>query len=285
MARIVQRQKEGGLMEDNSFILDTMVWSYSRLSSFDNCKYAWKRHYIECEQEENNAFAEAGTLAHSLIERYSKGELDAFDMADEYENSFDDAVPDRFPPNKYVDLRQSYFEKGMKYFESFTGVLPTDYEVLGVEKKVEFEIAGKPFVGYIDLLVRDEDGSIICVDHKSSSIKLLKTGKPSKSCAEKMLGYQRQLYLYCKALIDDGIKPDFLCWNFFNDGVLYKIPFDETEYNEAIRWAEETIKTIEAETEFEPRIDFYYCHNLCGYRHNCEHCVWENWSEDEHYEP
>lgn len=279
MARTVQRQKEGGLMEDNSFILDTMTWSYSRLASFDTCKYAWKRHYIECEEEENNAFAEAGTLTHGLLERFSKGELDAFDLAAEYEKNFDEAIPDNFPPNKYVDLRRSYYEKGMRYFESFTGVLPTNYDVIGVEKRVDFEIAGKPFVGFIDLLVRDEDGAIICIDHKSSSIKLLKTGKPSKGCTEKMLGYQRQLYLYCKALIIGGIKPDYLCWNFFNEGVIYKIPFDDKEYEEAIRWAEETISTIESETEFGPHEDYYYCHNICGYRHSCPYCVWERWDD------
>lgn len=272
-------------MEDNSFILDGMTWSYSRLSSFDNCKYEWKRHYIDCEDGENNGLAEAGTLMHQLLEEYSNGSLDIFDMEWEFARRFDEAVPDSFPPNKYVNLRESYYKKGIKYLEEFSGILPGGYEVLGVEKKVRFEIAGKPFVGYIDLLAKDSDGAIICVDHKSSSAKVLKNGKPSKAFAEKLVGYKRQLYLYCKALIDDGLKPDFLCWNFFNEGIIYKIPFDEAEYCDAILWAGNVINEIEKEEEFEPNIDYFYCHNLCMYRHSCEHCLWENWTDDEHYEP
>ena len=56
------------------------------------------------------------------------------------------------------------------------------YEILGVEKKVEFELFGKRFVGYIDLLLRDKQtDEIIIVDHKSASIKILKNGNISKS--------------------------------------------------------------------------------------------------------
>lgn len=270
-------------MEDNckEFIISTFTWSFSRLESFYTCKYGWKKKYIDCEEGEGNAFSSYGSLCHRLLQDYSNGVLDAFDLASQYEERFDPEVPERFPPNKFVDLRQSYYEKGLRYFESFAGILPMDYEVLGVEKKVDFEIAGKPFVGYIDLLAKTEDGSIVVIDHKSANSKPNRNGKPAKSFAAKMLMYQRQLYLYCKALIDSGIKPDYLCWNFFNDGYTHMIPFDQKDYDEAIQWAEDTIRLIEEETEFEPRIEYFYCHYLCDYKNACEHCVWENWSEDE----
>ena len=273
-------------MEDNGFILDTMTWSFSRLESFYTCKFGWKKKYIDCEEGENNAFASYGTLVHQMLQEYSEGQLDAFDMVDEYENRFDTAVPESFPPNKFVDLRESYYNKGRQYFETFTGVFDDAHEVLGVEKKVNFEIAGKPFVGYIDLLVKDPDGKVTVADHKSATAKFNKRdGKPAKSFADKMLSYRRQLYLYCKALIDEGIKPDYLCWNFFNDGIMYTILFNQEEYEEAIQWAEDTIKLIEEETEFEPTCSDYYCRNICDFRNNCEHCVRENWTGEEHYEP
>ena len=270
-------------MEDNckDFIISTFTWSFSRLESFYTCKYGWKKKYIDCEDGENNVFAEYGTLCHSLLEAYSKGELDAFDLASQYEERFDPEVPDRFPPNKFVDLRESYYNKGLGYFESFSGILPMEYEALGVEKKVTFEIAGKPFVGYIDLLAKTDDGSVIVVDHKSASSKWTKSGKPAKSFADKMQMYRRQLYLYSKALIDSGIKPDYLCWNFFNDCYTYMIPFEQADYEEAIQWAEDTIRLIETETEFEPNIDFFFCHYICDHRNNCEHCTWENWDNEE----
>lgn len=264
-------------MEDNSndFILDTMTWSFSRLESFYSCPYGWKKRYIDCESGESNAFAEYGTLAHKLLEEYSKGEIDGFDLATEYEDRFDDAVQYDFPPNKFVDMRETYYNKGLRYFEEFDGILPEEYEVLGVEKKVNFEIADKPFVGYIDLLVKTADGKIGVVDHKSASAKFKRNGEPAKAFAEKMLMYKRQLYLYCKALIDGGLQPDFLCWNFFNDQYVYKIPFSQEEYDEAIAWATETIRLIGEEENWEPVCDFYYCHYICDSRNDCEYCIWE----------
>lgn len=267
-------------MEDNSFILDTMTWSFSRLESFNQCPYGWYKKYVLCEDGENNAFAEYGSCVHKLLEQYSNGELDAFDLAPEYERRFDEEVVTEFPPNKYVDMRESYFYKGLNYFEGFNGILDCEYEVMGVEKKVNFEIDGKPFVGFIDLLVKDAEGHIICTDHKSASLKWNKNGSISKGDAEKLHMYRRQQYLYSKALIEEGLKPDYLCWNFFNSSKTYMIPFDMDEYNEALQWASDTIKEIEAVEEFEPRPDYYFCHNICDQRMSCEHGQPETKSND-----
>lgn len=267
-------------MKENDFILDTMTWSFSRLESFDQCPYGWYQKYVMCEDGENNAFAEYGSLCHSLLEGYSKGEIDAFDLASEYERRFDEEVVDDFPPNKYVDMRESYFYKGLDYFESFSGILDGDYEVIGVEQKVDFEIDGKKFIGYVDLLVRDHEGKIICCDHKSANLKFKKNGDITKGDAEKLQMYKRQQYLYSKCLIEEGYKPDYLCWNFFNNGMVYKIPFDECEYNEALQWAADTIKKIEAAEEFEPRPNHYFCHNICDQRMACSYGQPETKSND-----
>jgi hypothetical protein len=256
-------------MSDYSFILDTMTWSFSRLESFYNCPYAWKRKYIDCEKGENNAFASYGTLCHSLLEQYLKGKLGAFDLAGEYEQRFDEEIPEEFPYNKYTDLRESYFYKGFNYFSEFVDLIDCDYEVLGVEKKVEFNIDKYQFVGYIDALLMDSDKNIIIMDQKSASLSWLKNGSPAKKSVEKMKMYERQLYLYSKALIDAGMTPKFLCWNFFNDGKIYKIQFDQNNYNETIKWALETISLIEKETEFEMKEEYYFCKNICDYRNNC----------------
>lgn len=36
-------------MDDNSFILDNMTFSYSNLSCFNGCKYEWSLKYLEGE--------------------------------------------------------------------------------------------------------------------------------------------------------------------------------------------------------------------------------------------
>ena len=38
-------------MDDNSFVLDNMVFSYSNLSTFCGGKYEWRLHYLDCEEK------------------------------------------------------------------------------------------------------------------------------------------------------------------------------------------------------------------------------------------
>jgi predicted transcriptional regulator len=39
-------------------------------------------------------------------------------------------------------------------------------------------------IGFIDLLLKDKDGNIIVLDHKSASLKFKKNGEVSKSDAQ-----------------------------------------------------------------------------------------------------
>ena len=133
---------------------------------------------------------------HKILEKYEKGELSLFELNQYYEDHFDDEIPHDAPPNKFVDIRQSYYEKGIEYLNEID-LMIDDYDILGVEMKVEFEISGKKFVGYIDLLVQDKKTKeVIIIDHKSASIKILKNGSVSKKDQEHFLAFKRQLYLY-----------------------------------------------------------------------------------------
>lgn len=256
---------------DYRFIIDNMRWSFSRLDSFDQCKYGWKKKYIDCEDDEGNCFSSYGSLCHSLLEEYEKGLLDPLELGYEYENRFDKKIQEEFPPNKYKDLRESYFYKGLEYFEGFDEKkLIGNGKIISSEHKVEFEIEGYPFVGFIDLWV-EEDGKNILIDHKSASLSFSKrTGKPTKKSEEKMKHYARQQYLYSKALLDDGIKVDYLAWNFFNEGIVYRIPWNKNEYQEAIQWSLDTIHRIENETDWAENYDQFFCKYICGCRSNCE---------------
>ena len=190
------------MTEEDLFLLDTMQWSFSRLNSYYQCPYEWRLHYVECNKSENGFFGEYGSLIHKILEKYEKGELSLFELNEYYEEHFNKDVPHDAPPNKYVNIRQSYYDKGVDYFNNIDLDLER-YEVLGVELKVEFKINGKDFVGYIDLLVQDkENGEIIIIDHKSASIKILKNGKISKSDQQHFLEFKRQLYLYSIPIIE-----------------------------------------------------------------------------------
>ena len=45
---------------------------------------AFKLQYIDKVPQEQNSFAEYGTHCHSLLERWAKGELMSFELADAY---------------------------------------------------------------------------------------------------------------------------------------------------------------------------------------------------------
>lgn len=261
-------------MEDElDFLLDTMTWSFSRLNSFYNCPYEWKLRYIDCNKSENGFFGEYGSLIHKILEKYEKGELSLFELNDYYEEHFSESVPHDAPPNKYVDIKQSYYEKGLDYFNNIDLDLDK-YEVLGVEKEVRFQIDGKDFVGYIDLLLKEkETGKIIILDHKSASIKTLKNGKVSKSDQEHVREFIRQLCLYAIPIIEEYGHVDELWWNLFKDRNWLKMPFKKEDYDEAIQWAKDTLELIENEREWLPNnSSSYYCSYLCGQRnHACEY--------------
>lgn len=237
-----------------------MQYSYSKLTSFYDCPYAFYRNYQLHEKGENNLFASYGILVHSILERYAKGELKLEELKDEFISSFELEISD--PIIMFgKDLTESYLEKGIYFFDNFKGFW--GLKPLEPEYKFEIELGNNTFVGIIDLILEDEKGNIIIVDHKSSS-KFSKKDLKSKS---------KQLYLYAKAIYDKyGKFPIELWFNHFKNNHVEKIVFDKTFYDETVHWALETIEKIETCMEFKPNNnDKFYCNYLCDYRNNCEY--------------
>ena len=253
----------------NRFIIDTMEWSFSRLSAYCQCPYSFFLHYVECVEGEENFFSQYGSFVHKILEKYAKGELSLFDLVSYYEKHYCENVICPAPPNNYVDLGQSYYDKGLDFLENIDLDLE-NYEILGVEKEVKFTIGKYKMVGYIDLLLKDKaTGDITVLDHKSGSLKIKKNGEVSKSDEEHFKSYKRQLYLYSIAVEKEyGVKPKYLQWNLFKDRKYVTIMFDEKEYEEAKQWVLDTIYAIENDTKWLPNPNFYFCHNLCDMR-NC----------------
>ena len=269
----------------NDFLLDTMEFSFSRVNY--TCLYEFYLHYIKCNKGTDSFYGVLGAFCHSILEQYAHGKLDVFELAKYYEDNFDEIVNIDAPYNKYKDLKEDSYYKCLEYFQNIQP-LPDKYEVLGIEKEVHFEIDERPFVGYIDLLLRDkETGEIIIVDHKSGSIKLTKNGQVSKSKKEQehLLEFKRQLYLYSIPVIEEYGKVDKLCWNLFKDGNVLVIQWDAKEFESAKQWAESQIKNLYDRDDWPPLIDAdknFYCYNLCGQREICEYCGRNN--RDEEYD-
>lgn len=253
--------------ENTKFVISTMEWSYSRLISYNQCPYGFYLKYVECNEGESNFYAQYGSFVHKILEKYAKGEL-TLGLTDYYEENYYSEVTCPAPPNKFADIGQTYHDKGLDFLENIDLELD-EYKILGVEKKVKFKIGKYDMIGYVDLLLKDKDGNLTIVDHKSGSIKITKTGLLSKTSEEHFKSYKRQLYLYSIAIINEfGVKPKYLKWNLFKDRKYIQIEFDDKGFEETKEWAVKTIKAIENDENFYPNPSAYFCQNICDMR-NC----------------
>ena len=135
-------------------------------------------------------------------------------------------------------MADSYYHSGEEYFDNFQG----DFEgcqILGVEQYVELDIRGYTYIGYIDLLVKDDKGYIIC-DHKS---------KAGFKTEEEKHDYLRQLYLYSLYVKEQYDEyPYKLIFNMFRKGIWVEEPFQESALQEAVDWFVGNIQKIYQET-------------------------------------
>ena len=253
-------------------MLDEMTWSFSRLTTYERCPYAFYLQYIKKINQTQNAFSEYGTFCHNLLEKYFNNKLMVFELLGEYEDKFTQYILHDFPPNRYVDLEESYFEQGKEYFSNFDG-LPK-FKALEVEKKVRFRIDKYEFVGYIDLVAEDKTGKLHVIDHKSKELS-----QPRKSNWEKvetrrkseLYKYIRQLYIYCIPIIEqEGRVPNYLHFNSFRKGKWVKIPFDKNDYEESKQWALNIIKSIYNDKDMRGIYgNDWFCNVLCGVKEFC----------------
>lgn len=281
----------------NDFILDGMRWSFSSVNTYDTCPQAFKLGYLDALPKVGNAFSDWGTFMHSLMERYLRGEVEFFELLSCYDDGIGEAMQHEFPPNRFCDLAVSYNSKGRNYLAKFEGLFD-GCEILGIEQRVRLDIEGRPFVGVIDLLVKDGE-DIYVVDHKSKSD--FKTKKELEK-------YARQLYLYSLYVHEKyGKWPTKLIFHMIRkEGEQVSVPFTMEGLEEAKRWFLVSIDKIYSDADFisqpnaaraelaalqaaqkvEPipfadytkrkkrceaavKANSFYCNYLCGVRDHC----------------
>ena len=239
-------------------------FSHSQLVSVEECPYAYYLLKAAGIKPVENAFAQAGQLAHELLAGWARGGIPKEQLPLLWEERFYRKVTVPFP--HYLEQKGIY-EKTCRsiaeYFASFDGF--PGYEILGVEQEFTSSIAGNSFVGIIDLILRNkETGGIMLVDHKSASVSTFNKQK------EKMY---RQLLLYSKFIADNyGCFPETLCFNLFKEQKIDSRPFNQEDFIAARIWAESVIKEMRAKdvTEwFETKPDYFRCTNLCSARKEC----------------
>lgn len=262
------------------FILDEMVWSYSRLSQYNNCPHSFFLKYIKNKEGISGCFGQYGSFVHELLEKYSKNELCIFELAPEYIDKFTSKVTAYFPPMKdKLSMASIYFEQGKEYFETFNG-FDENYIIKDIEKKYYFKLDKYNFVGIIDLEVENKNGWYEIIDHKTKNKQhTTRLSKKRKEQGFITLVDKRyipwnliiQLYLYCIPMKEKyGEYPRYLNFNMCRINDWYKIEFNKKDFYISLKWCLEIINKIYKDDVFYDNISQFYCDFLCDQNINCK---------------
>jgi len=261
-------------MSSFDFIVDNIRYSYSSLSSFENCKYGWKLTYIDVMPRVSNFFAEYGLLIHECNEKYFRGELDSFELSSYYLNNYDKFVKS-YPPEYPAGMAERYKTAGLEFYDNFS-FNRYEYDIINVESKLDFELAPNIiFTARPDLVLRSkETGKVALYDYKSSApFRIDKYSGLEKTDTKKLEGYYKQMFLYTYALrkVKDISLDEITLW-FTRPSRFVTIPWDEEKEKKAVDWALKIIKRIKTTENFEyNNSNKYFCDNLCGVRDFCEY--------------
>ena len=230
-------------------------WSFSKLESYSQCGMMFKLTYIDKVSDGGNAFSDYGTWCHKLLEKWAKNQIPSFALAEEYEAHYDDEVTHSFPPFP-AGMGQKYFDAGLAYFESFDG-FGDEWEVVSSEERFELDIGGYPFVGVVDLVLRNKNtGSLWVIDHKSKS---------EASMKKELSVFRRQLYTYAMFVKQKfGKYPEKLSFNMFKEGTWIHEDFDVDECNKTVEWIVDTIESILFEADWLVSPSSFFCRFICG---------------------
>ncbi len=250
-------------------LIRDMVWSYSKLETFESCRYRWYLKYIKKRKDEDRFYASYGTFMHKILERFYRGDLKREEMLPEYLMNFKNEVKGTRP--KECTLK-SYIEKGADYLRTFE---PLPYETVAVERKVDFNVDGIPFTGVIDFIGRDEEGLGI-VDIKSASLKPFSgREKPTKNDL-KLMRVLRQLYIYVIAVEQIyGELPTKLCINSIKSTQLLIFAVSNDQLSQTKQWVKDLVYQIENCDDFYPTQDVFGCYWICGINSYCEYDIAE----------
>lgn len=248
-----------------------MVWSYSRLKTFEDCPYRWYLRYILLPNADRREqfFANYGSFFHRLLADFYSGQKTLDEIRFQYLTTFKQEVKG-FAPSEKIYI--NYFESGLERLKTLE---KSGNTVREVETKVDFQIGGFPFIGYVDLIEETPTGDLLLIDHKSKTMKPRSTRKkPTKTDGE-LDAYLRQLYLYATPISQKyGAYPKQLGFHCYRQQNMIMEDFDFQKLHEAEDWVErvvDNIQSIQDSQEFTPKPEYFKCKHLCEMQEYCKH--------------
>lgn len=244
-------------------VLKNMKFSYSNVSTFETCAYAWKLTYIDKVERLGNYYSDYGNLCHSILEKYFKKELEIYELLPYYEKHYNEYINSIEPIVFGKNLAPQYFEQGYKFFENFD--FDRDlYDVLESEEFTitvfgDIKVTVKP-----DMLMQNKNtGKIILLDFKSSN----PYDQKGRLVVSKIAGYKKQLNLYAQVIWQEkGIKIDEMWLWFFRTGGIEKFSVNVSEITKDIIWFLDVVEQIKIEKDFKANTNNkFFCSSLCSF--------------------
>lgn len=184
--------------------------SWSRVNCVHNSLYEYYLKYIlhEKEDRDDSIYKVTGGISHDIMERFYTHELEYDKMAEEFDDgwmtAFDIAELKfvRGDGKRNQSIADKYYYDLKNFFETHEIIT----EPIDIEQFVTVKVGDEYYQGYIDALIKHEDGSYTILDWKTSSI--YKGDKAKNECG--------QLVMYSLALHQKGIPFDKIkiAWNF-----------------------------------------------------------------------
>jgi putative RecB family exonuclease len=253
-----------------------VVYSYSRLETFEKCRLKFKYRYVDKIVPEipKNIEAHLGTIVHDALEWfYSKimtGITPSLDDVILYysEKWAEESLSEVLIVNKFM-TEKDYFNKGVNFLiDYYFKHQPFKEKTIATEKRIEVnldEAGEKKLIGFIDRLVHNEQTNEMEIhDYKTANTL------PTKE----ELGQNRQLALYSLAVKEEfgRDKSISLVWHYLAHNQNICIKKTDKELENLKKEVMELIDKIENTKEF-PATKSRLC-DWCEYKNICD--AWNN---------
>lgn len=252
------------------------VYSHSKLSAYEQCKYRYKLRYIDKVPSpvEKSIEAHLGTCVHDALEWLYKERLDGKEhsldeVLEKYITKWVEDWTDTIVIVKQNLTAEIYKNKGIKFLiDYYTKHQPFKDGTIALEEKVWVNLGnGFPhkIIGYIDRLVYNEETQEYEIhDYKTAN------SLPNQEKFDK----DRQLALYSLAIKEKygQDKSVLLTWHYLNYNKQIFSRRTKEELEQLKQDIVNLIKEIESATEFEPTKSIL-C-DWCEYKQYCK--AWGN---------
>ena len=253
-----------------------VVFSHSRLSSFEQCKLKYKFRYIDniIPDIEKTIESYLGSMVHDTLEwlyiHVKKGRIPTIDeVIVHYSENWQENYEEEIPIFRKNMTLKDYFNKGVQYLINYyTKHKPFDDNTIAVEKHIIFDLdenGEHKIRGFIDRLVYNlKTDEYEVHDYKTSN------SLPSQEVLDK----DRQLALYSIAIkeIYGAEKKVILVWHYLSFNKRLHSRRTDEQLKQLKQETLNLIKEIELTTEFPPTKS-PLC-NWCEYKSICP--AWGN---------